>query len=80
MLLCANSQGKGSDTSSAEGVPPISRKWEFNQLQQTTQITRTHMLNTDLNVVNGFGKRSFRGQAVGNTVGGIRAIALLRMS
>ena len=26
MLSCANSPGKGSDTSSAEGVPPISRK------------------------------------------------------
>lgn len=78
----SNSPSKGSDASSAEGVPPISRKWELNQLQRTTQITWTHMLNTDLNAVNGFQIRSLEAMLleIPCAVRGARASALQRMS
>lgn len=54
-----------------KGLPPISRERERGGIQsapgETTQITLTHMLNTDLNAVNGFGEKIFRRRAAGNT-------------
>lgn len=40
-----------------KGCRQLAKKWEFNQLQQTTQTTQTQMLNADLNVVSGSFRR-----------------------
>lgn len=78
---CAQIHGAKDQTHfQQKGCHQLAESGNSIKLQQTTQITWTQMLNTDLNAVNGFGKRSLEGMLLETlcTVGGIQASALYR--
>lgn len=63
-----------------KGCHQLAKSGNSINFLQTTQRSPTHMLNTDLNVVNGAAGGAFRGRAAGGAVGGRRASDLQGMS